>query len=110
MGAAQGKDDTSNESSERCGESGIAEIKLESVYDLGRIEYVWKLASRKKEAMFGLQAWGAPGLWRKGSRSGRRKNRLVDSSLTLLEFDRRNGGTPTSGTCPETGDPIWLRP
>ena len=47
--------------------------------------------------MFGIQAWGAPGLW-KDSGSGRRKNRLVDSSLTLVEFDRRNGGTPCSGT------------
>jgi hypothetical protein len=40
MGTAQGKEDTSNESRERCGESGIAEIKLESVYDSGRIECV----------------------------------------------------------------------
>lgn len=47
---------------------------------------------------------GRPGLWKKkDSRSGRRKNRLVDSSLTLLEFGRRNGGTPSSGTCLETG-------
>ena len=47
--------------------------------------------------MFGIQAWGAPGLW-KDSGSGRRKNRLVDSSLTLVEFGRRNGRTPASGT------------
>lgn len=103
-GTAQGKEDTSNESRERCGESGIAEIKLESVYDSGRVECVWKLAGRKKEAMFGVQTWGAPGLWQKDSRSGRRKNRLVDSSLTLLEFGRRNGGTPSSGTCPKAGE------
>lgn len=57
--------------------------------------------------MFGVQAWGAPGLWQKDSRSGRRKNRLVDSSLTLLEFGRRNGGTPSSGTCPKAGRFNW---
>ena len=48
--------------------------------------------------MFVVQAWGVPGLCKRESRSEGRKNRLVDSSLTLLEFGRRNGGTPWSGT------------
>jgi len=97
MRNAQWKEETSVKSRKRCGVSGIAGIELESVYrSLAKCEY--KLPDRKKEAMFVVQAWGVPGLCREHSKSERRKNRLVDSSLTLLEFGRRNGGTPWSGT------------
>lgn len=53
--------------------------------------------------MFGDQAWGVPGLCKEHSRSEPRRNRLVDSSLTLLEFGRRNGGTPSFRDPPDTG-------
>jgi hypothetical protein len=53
--------------------------------------------------MFGDQAWGVPGLCKEHSRAGGRKNRLVDSSLTLLEFGRRNGGTPSFRDLPDAG-------
>lgn len=53
--------------------------------------------------MFGDQAWGVPGLCKEHSRSERRNDRLVDSSLTLLEFGRRNGGTPSFRDPPDAG-------